>query len=105
MYHSTRNSSIKVTASEAIIQGLSPDGGLFVPEAIPKLTISINELSKKNYLEIAYEVLRLYLTDYTEDELKDCISKAYDEKFDVPDIAPKKKLGICIILNYSMELP
>lgn len=93
MYHSTRNSSIKVTASEAIIQGLSPDGGLFVPEAIPKLTISMNELSKKNYLEIAYEVLRLYLTDYTEDELKDCISKAYDEKFDVPDIAPLKKVG------------
>ena len=46
-----------------------------------------------NYRELAYEVLKLYLTDYTEEELKDCINKAYDEKFDTPDIAPLKKEG------------
>ena len=44
-----------------------------------------------NYRELAYEVLKLYLTDYTEEELKDCINKAYDEKFDTRDIAPLKK--------------
>ena len=93
MYHSTRNSNIKVTASQAILQGLSPDGGLFVPEYIPKLTISMDRLSDMNYHELAYEVLKLYLTDYTEDELKDCISKAYDGKFDTPDIAPIRKAG------------
>ena len=70
MYHSTRNRNIKVTASQAILQGLSPDGGLFVPEYIPKLTISMDRLSDMNYRELAYEVLKLYLTDYTEDELK-----------------------------------
>lgn len=93
MYHSTRNSSITVTASEAILQGLSPDGGLFVPEVIPLLTTPIEELSRMNYRELAYEVLRLYLTDYTEEEIKDCINKAYDDKFDCSDIAPLTKVG------------
>ena len=97
MYHSTRNNSIKVTASQAILQGLSPDGGLFVPESIPRLTTPIADLAKMNYLELAYEVLKLYLTDYTEEEIKECISKAYDDKFDPPDIAPHNKVGE---LNY-----
>lgn len=93
MYHSTRDSSIKVTASQAILQGLSPDGGLYVPENFPKLTTPIEELSRMSYREIAYEVLKLFLTDYTDEEIKDCIGKAYDEKFDTPDIAPLKKVG------------
>ncbi|NLJ97288.1 MAG: threonine synthase [Clostridiales bacterium] len=93
MYHSTRESSIMVTASQAILQGLSPDGGLFVPTRFPKLTTPIDELSRMDYRELAYEVLKLYLTDYTEEELRDCINKAYDEKFDTADIAPLKKVG------------
>ncbi|NLL72978.1 MAG: threonine synthase [Clostridiales bacterium] len=97
MYHSTRESSKHVTASQAILQGLSPDGGLFVPTSFPKLARPIEELATMNYRELAYEVLKLYLTDYSEEELKDCISKAYDEKFDTPDIAPLKKIGN---LNY-----
>lgn len=93
MYQSTRDSNKKVLASQAILQGLSSDGGLFVPEAIPVLTKSMEELSLLSYQEIAYEVMKLYLTDYTEEELKDCIAKAYDEKFDTPEIAPIKKVG------------
>lgn len=93
MYRSTRNSSIKITSSQAILQGLAPDGGLYVPEAIPQLKTSIEELARMNYRELAYEVLRLFLTDYTEEELQDCINKAYDNKFDTPDIAPMKKEG------------
>ncbi|MDF2908122.1 MAG: hypothetical protein K0R34_3443 [Herbinix sp.] len=93
MYRSTRDSSKRVTASQAVLQGLSTDGGLFVPEAIPVLQISMEELSKLNYQETAYEVMKLFLTDYTEEELKDCITKAYDSKFDTPEIAPLKKVG------------
>lgn len=100
MYHSTRNSNIKVTASQAILQGLSPDGGLFVPEVIPQLTSSIEELSKMSYRQLAYEVLRLYLTDYTEDEVRDCVDRAYDDKFDTPEIAPIRKVG----QQYYLEL-
>ncbi len=90
-YLSTRNSSIKVEASQAILKGLSDDGGLFVPEEMPVLKKSLKELSAMSYREIAYEVMSLFLTDYTEKELKDCINAAYDEKFESPDIAELHK--------------
>jgi len=93
MYRSTRDSSNRVTASQAVLQGLSSDGGLFVPETVPVLTKTFEELSKMNYREIAYEVMKLFLTDYSEEELKDCINKAYDQKFDTTEIAPLKQVG------------
>lgn len=93
MYRSTRDSNKRVTASQAVLQGLSSDGGLFVPESIPVLKKTVEELSELNYRELAYEVMKLFLTDYTEEELKDCITKAYDEKFDTPEIAPLKQEG------------
>ena len=87
LYNSTRSTQ-KVTASQAVLMGLSPDGGLFVPDHIPALDISLEELSGMTYAQVAYEVMSRYLTDYTEQELKDCIQKAYDSKFDTPEIAP-----------------
>ena len=90
-YVSTRNKNERAAASEAILQGLAKDGGLYVPTEIPKLDISLSELSKMSYRQIAYEVMKLFLTDFTEEELKNCINSAYDEKFDDPAIAPIKK--------------
>lgn len=87
-YKSTRNSAITVTASQAILKGLADDGGLFVPTALPKLPVPVETLVGKSYQEIAYEVMKLYLSDYTEEELKSCITKAYDDKFDTKKIAP-----------------
>ncbi len=87
-YHSTRSKDEPVTASMAILKGLSEDGGLFVPDRIPALDKSLKELAGMSYQEVAYEVMKLFLTDFTEDELKDCIRKAYDEKFDTEVIAP-----------------
>ncbi|MGB4658189.1 MAG: threonine synthase, partial [Mobilitalea sp.] len=100
MYRSTRDSNNRVTASQAVLQGLSSDGGLFVPESIPVLTKTMEELSLMNYREVAYEVMKLFLTDYTEEELKDCINKAYDSKFDTDEIAPLTKIG----QNFYLEL-
>lgn len=91
-YKSTRNPKIKVTASEAILQGLAEDGGLFVPEQIPKLSVPMKELTKMTYQETAYTVMKEFLTDFTERELKDCIAKAYDSKFDTEEIAPLAKV-------------
>ena len=88
LYSSTRNGRIQVKASEAILKGLSDDGGLFVPDHIPVLEKSLKELSEMSYQEVAYEVMRLYLTDFTEEELKRCIADAYDSKFDTKEIAP-----------------
>ena len=91
LYKSTRTNSEPVTASWAILKGLADDGGLFVPESIPELTTSLSELSKMSYQEVAYEVMKLFLTDFTEEELKNCINKAYDAKFDTEEIAPLVK--------------
>ena len=90
-YKSTRDDSVKVTASQAILKGLAPDGGLFVPESIPSFDKNLEELSKMSYKEVAYEVMKLMLDDFTEEELKACIDKAYDEKFDTDVIAPLVK--------------
>ena len=89
-YKSTRDDSVKVTASQAILKGLAPDGGL-LPESIPSFDKSLEELSKMSYKEVAYEVMKLMLDDFTEEELKACIDKAYDEKFDTDVIAPLVK--------------
>ena len=88
LYKSTRNDEIRVKASEAILQGLSEDGGLFVPDQIPALDKTLEELSQMSYQETAYEVMKLFLTDFTEEELKGCIARAYDAKFDTEMIAP-----------------
>lgn len=88
LYSSTRNSEKKFTASQAILKGLADDGGLFVPESIPALDVSIEKLSKMSYQETAYAVMKKFLTDFTEEELKNCIDRAYDSKFDTPQIAP-----------------
>lgn len=90
-YRSTRNSEEKASASEAILKGLASDGGLFVPDHIPTLDTDLRALSKMSYQETAYEVMKLFFTDFTEEELKNCITKAYDEKFDTREIAPLKK--------------
>lgn len=87
-YKSTRNSECKVTASWAILKGLAEDGGLFVPEQIPKLAVTMDEMKGMSYQEVAYAVMKEFLTDFTEEELKGCIEKAYDEKFDTEVIAP-----------------
>ncbi|MCD8120181.1 MAG: threonine synthase [Lachnospiraceae bacterium] len=100
LYQSTRSEGEAVTASEAILQGLAPDGGLYVPTEIPTLKESLKSLSTKSYREVAYAVMKEYLTDFTEEELKACIDQAYDDKFDTPEIAPIAKAGG----DYYLEL-
>ena len=88
-YVSTRDESRQeISASQAILKGLADDGGLYVPTSIPKLDVPFEKLSTMTYQEVAYEVLKLYLSDFTEEELKKCINSAYDSKFDTEEIAP-----------------
>ena len=87
-YGSTRGNGRKVKASQAILKGLSEDGGLFVPDHIPVLDKSLKELSELDYRGTAYEVMKLFLTDFTEEELTSCIERAYDSKFDTEEIVP-----------------
>lgn len=91
LYKSTRDAGKTVTASEAILKGLADDGGLFVPVEIPKLDVDMNVLKDMSYQETAYAVMKQFFTDFTEEELKDCIAKAYDSKFDTEEIVPLVK--------------
>lgn len=90
-YQSTRGGESGLTASQAILKGLAVDGGLFMPDAIPNLDVPMDKLAEMTYQETAYEVMKLFLTDFTEEELKYCINSAYDSKFDTEEIVPLVK--------------
>lgn len=100
LFHSTRNKADVMQASQAIVQGISKDGGLYVPQEIPAFEKSLHEMAQMNYQELAYEVMRLYLTDFTEEELKKCISEAYGKGFEGDEPVELKKVGD----DYFLEL-
>ena len=100
IYQSTRDAQNQVTASQAILQGLASDGGLFTPLTLPEVDLDFDQLKDASYQEVAKLVLSAFLDDFTEAELDACISKAYDSKFDTPKIAPLVKLGN----QYNLEL-
>lgn len=106
LYRSTRGEKKAYKASEAILKGLAEDGGLFVPDQIPVLDKSLEELAGMTYQQTAYEVMKLYFTDYTKEELQACIENAYDDKFDCREIAPlvKKKDGYYLELFHGATI-
>ena len=102
-YKSTRNSEVKVSSAQAIAQGISEDGGLFVPSEIPAITLDdINALGEKSYAERAFFVFSKYLTDFTEAEIRYCVEGAYNTKnFDTDNIA---ELAHLFDGTYMLEL-
>ena len=100
VYQSTRDENNKVTASQAILQGLATDGGLFTPLSTPEVTLDFDQLKDASYQEVAKLVLSAFLDDFTEEELDYCITNAYDDKFDTAAIAPVVKLKN----HYNLEL-
>ena len=89
-YLSTRDNTIRFRAAQAIVQGLSRDGGLFVPDTFPALTEKdIIGLTGMSYVERAVYVMKLFLDDYSENEITEYASRAYGKTgFDHPDAAP-----------------
>ncbi|APH19059.1 threonine synthase [Clostridium botulinum] len=87
-YKSTRGEGKNVKASEAIIRGIAEDGGLYVPEELPKIDKSFKELENMDYKELTFYIMKKYFDDFNEEELKECIDRAYDSKFEDPLIAP-----------------
>jgi len=95
LYESTRGQFKRVLSAEAIKLGLSPDGGLFVPRENARITDEhiINKMKDGGYREKAVMILKEYLTDFTEEEIRECVELAYASgKFDSPEIAPVRKL-------------
>ncbi|MBS3898187.1 MAG: threonine synthase [Dethiobacter sp.] len=93
IYHSTRGDDLAVTAAEAILSGIAADGGLYVPAEIPLLTTPLHELAQLDYQQLAVSVLRLFLTDFTEEELREAVAAAYNNRFDTAEIAPVVEHG------------
>lgn len=88
-YFSTRNCSEKITASAAIAQGLASDGGLFVPETLPKVSSeSIMAMCGKDYRARAVDIMSLFLDEFTGEELEKFASAAYGDNYDAAEIAP-----------------
>lgn len=99
-YVSTRDTSVKVSSAQAITRGISADGGLFVPESFPSVSLErIEQLSKLDYIGRAKAILSLYLTDFTEEELDSCVRGAYESGFSSEKVAPLAKLedGVYIL--------
>ena len=83
-----------VTASQAILRGLAPDGGLYVPAMFPLISLEqIASLGEMPYVQRALEILSLYLEDFTREEISQAVSAAYSpDRFDDPAIAPLRPL-------------
>ncbi len=99
LYTSTRSDTEKITSAQAIIRGIAPDGGLYVPERVPAIDAPLSELAKMDYRQLSLYVMGKFLTDFTPEELDFCISRAYDDKFDNPVIAPIVKAGKVFFLE------
>ena len=93
-YVSTRDHSLQYTPAQAIAQGLSRDGGLFLPVSIPKLPEgALKKMTGMTYQQRAQYIMSLYLEDFTAEELGQFAEKAYGpDKFDTPAVAPLKKV-------------
>ena len=85
MYRSTRGRSEAVSSAKAIVEGIAPDGGLYVPDHIPAPLASLEEMLHLSYKELAYAVMKPFLPDFTQEELQGCLQYAYNDRFDTPE--------------------
>ena len=93
LFHSTKNNSVSVSSAEAIVSGIAPDGGLYVPENIPTIDISMEDFAALSYPERAKYILSKFLTDFSDEELTKCVEAAYIGNFDNDEPAPVKALN------------
>lgn len=99
-YESTRDSLVKADAKDAIVQGISKEGGLFVKPDLDSIQIDLDTIVQNTYKENAKYILGKLLNDFTEEELDACVENAYTNTFDDEEISPLKKVGD----QYVMEL-
>jgi threonine synthase len=88
LYRSTRGHGEEITSAQAILSGIAPDGGLYVPVSMPSLDSSFTELAKLDYRGLTHYIISRFLTDLETETLKACVDSAYDEKYDDSRIVP-----------------
>lgn len=92
-YESTRGSRNFKSSTLAIIRGIAEDKGLYVPAVIPKLPLSVDEMKGMSYKQIAFQIIKAYFDEYTDEELRNCVERAYDSKFEAPEVVPISEKG------------
>ena len=93
MYESTRGSKNYKTGAQAVIQGIAEDRGLYVPQEVPALPMAIEDMVGMPYKQVAFEIIKTFFDDYTDEEMKYCTDGAYDSKFEEKEIVPVTKAG------------
>lgn len=92
-YKSTRRDEHEVTAAEAILAGIAPDGGLYVPTYFPRIDRTWEELAALDYRQLAVYLLQFFLPEFTEAEIGEAVASAYDDKFATPQVARLETKG------------
>ena len=98
-YVSTRDKNRKISPKKAILEGISPEGGLYVWDDLDTISIDLEQICKQSYQENAFTILRPLLMDFSDEELKECIEKAYTDSFSSSDITPIRKVGDIYVLE------
>ncbi len=98
-YISTRDDSTFVSSKQAILNGISPDGGLYVWPELDQVKIDLEKICGQTYLENAIYILSFLLQDYTQEQLEACVNKAYKDSFSKKEITPLKKVGDIYVLE------
>ena len=82
LYESTRGSKEFKTGAQAVIQGIAEDRGLYVPHEVPALPMQPEDMVGMTYKQVAFEIIKTFFDDYTDEEMKYCTDGAYDSKFE-----------------------
>lgn len=98
-YQSTRNPMLKAVASKVVLQGLADDGGLYMLNDLEDLHLDVEDCLDLNYQQLATKILGLFLDDFTNEELADCVRNAYNGKFSNDEITPLVKVNDDYILE------
>jgi len=99
LYESTRGSKDYKTGAQAVIQGIAEDRGLYVPQEVPALPMPIEDMVGMPYKQVAFEIIRTFFDDYTDEEMAYCTDGAYDSKFEEEEIVPVTKAGDAYFLE------
>jgi len=99
LYESTRGGNERITSAEAIKRGIAPDGGLYTPCSLKKLNLEeIQALADMTYPQRAVTILKYFLDDFSDEEIRDCVNSAYSHKFSHEKVAPVVELNESLFL-------
>ena len=99
MYHSTRSSVKECSAKRAVLDGLAPDGGLYVTDGLGAERVDLDRIVAQAYAENAALILKILLDDYTDEEIAACVEAAYGDTFAAPETVPVVNVGDDYILE------